>query len=505
MLSHIVFTTIFIFKVQGYELEGSTWRDMDGKIIDKSVYCEKNNCFVKCCPQGQVQKRFISNKPPVCYTPEREVKEKINYSDINVYQLNKTTGEARNTTETLSSRFVFIQNDLLSDSTKILMFLACRKFKVLQDGSLKVEQMGAYPCFDTARLSFCADFVALNSTYVRFAYTRLSEEDPEDSKKKAFIATGTLLSAFCMFLVLLVYSLISKLQNIVGKILMAYLITFMIAYILQGAMMIMLDKELIDSRMCKIMSPANYFFIMSTLFWLNVMSYDLWCNIRSMNKRYDSHCRSEWAKFSLYCLYGWGTPLLLTLVIVAVEKLELYTDLYNRPPFSSCFADIKPNQIYHDIPIGILAGINLILYVMIAYNIWLVKHAVTKTSDARNTKSNENRFLIYIKLFVLTGVGWLLELVPAQTFVLYVFINFYNAFVGVTIFVIFVCKKSILASLCERFNIKNNFGKTSQSIDLSGSETLKESSRSNRIHRNGTVNEEFVEQIPINTISTEAV
>ncbi|XP_075978093.1 G-protein coupled receptor Mth2-like [Anticarsia gemmatalis] len=466
MLFHIIYLFLFsIYEVISYDLSGSTWTDIHGNKIDLNSYCKNKNCIAKCCPINQI---MLPKGGPVipCYEkqPKNTIINKLtHYSYVNVYKRDEKSKRLLNSTN-LESHFVFVRNNMLSDGskTKWRLFNDCETV-IMEDGSL-VSSSPNDMCDNVEKLEYCVEYVmqqkpkANNETkgklFATMGYWILTDEDPDGHKKHAFKASGMLISSFCMLLVLLVYSLLPNLQNIVGKILMAYLFSLIVTFVTKAVQLIIFRN--IGDKECRIISAILYFFLLSSFFWSNIMSFDLWWTIRGSRKNRAIHRQGELIKFLWYCLSSFGTSLLITFAALSIDLYATSVDIYHKPPFKSCFAGAKPILLYVQIPIAVLTGINFILFLMTAYNIWLVKRAVSNTSDSRNTKSSENRFVIYIKLSVLMGVSWLLEIVPDMTIVPYVFVNFFNMFIGVAIFYILVCKKSIIIQLCKRFNIGKN-------------------------------------------------
>ncbi|KAI8437030.1 hypothetical protein MSG28_010416 [Choristoneura fumiferana] len=65
-----------------------------------------------------------------------------------------------------------------------------------------------------------------------------------------------------------------------------------------------------------------------------------------------------------------------------------------------------------------------------------------------------HRFMLYLKLSVIMGVSWVLEVVSflAPQFSVWYLTDAYNLLIGVSIFLIFICKKKIYNKLRKRFN-----------------------------------------------------
>lgn len=63
------------------------------------------------------------------------------------------------------------------------------------------------------------------------------------------------------------------------------------------------------------------------------------------------------------------------------------------------------------------------------------------------------RLLLYVKLFSVMGVSWILEVFSAlypEAQLFWQFTDSYNALIGVSIFVVFVCKRKIFRLIKKR-------------------------------------------------------
>ncbi|XP_075977912.1 G-protein coupled receptor Mth-like isoform X2 [Anticarsia gemmatalis] len=461
----------------------SDWTDMNNARVQVDKYCVDKNCLAKCCPLNQV---MILNTTVQCYTPVgNDSKIDISFSVIDVFNWNHKLQIPGNKTDNVISHFNLVQNHRKFSNPDITYLYPECGFKILEDGSLYAE-----PENDTTlcthrinQLGYCIDFLLYESHLL--LYYRYTSDNSEADKKTVFSSAGMLISAVFIFLVLIVYSVLPNLRNLAGKIFMAYLANLFCFYVLQSARL--LSVSYLNEEACRNLSPAVYYFTLSSFFWLNVMSYDLWSTTRGMRKMKDIDRRGEVMKFLMYCVYGSAVPVLFTVMLVLIDRLELDAGSDIKVPFKTCASDVKSMQIYTHIPMGILTLLNCLFFILIAYNIWAIKKAIKGTMDSKRTKSSGDRFAIFIKIFVLTGVGWCLELITNQNFVNLVITSSYNLFIGVAIFIIFVCKKSIIRMLCKRFNVRSEYA---DRFNSSGHNNTKSSSLSAVYSKNLKKNEE---------------
>ncbi|CAK1580507.1 unnamed protein product [Parnassius mnemosyne] len=81
----------------------------------------------------------------------------------------------------------------------------------------------------------------------------------------------------------------------------------------------------------------------------------------------------------------------------------------------------------------------------------MVNSAAAGTPAAH--RAQRQRFLVYIKLSVVMGISFVLEVTSTQApqLAIWYITDMYNMLIGVTIFFIFVCKRKIFRMLSEKF------------------------------------------------------
>ncbi|KAJ8731201.1 hypothetical protein PYW07_004365 [Mythimna separata] len=485
MFTYKVFLFLFFsFRVVKSEMDSKTlcandYRNMANDKIDVTEYCSRNNCVEKCCGEGE-----LFNAAGECINSKvlfkRFVKKLSNLSkDYDYSTIDLHSWDGKNKQKSKKS-FVFIVNRrALQNCTSEHNFE--NDFFIEEDGSLEIQDTSESKLWTHInRLEYCVDFkvVPVNGRpKVKLVMREYNADDAEDvGKKSIFVLVGLIISSFFLVLVLVVYCLLPQLRNLIGRVLMAYTLSILVTFLLKIFMYI--GNGLLESKQCKIISPILYFTAMSSFFWLNIMSFDVWWSLRGHRKRCDINRRGENVKFMWYCLYAWGSPLLITAIVTTLDNINLQKlHITLKPPFSDCFFNVNSIRYYFFLPIGVIISVNIILFILTVYNIWMIKKAVQRCNDSRSSKQDANRFMTYIKLSVVMGVSWCLELVPSTT-PLWVFIltTTYNLFIGVAIFFLFVFKKKIFIKLCKRFNINNRYTKSlevSQVTRTSGTRSTK--------------------------------
>ncbi|CAH0715356.1 unnamed protein product, partial [Brenthis ino] len=321
-------------------------------------------------------------------------------------------------------------------------------------GILYIESRNAYDRWRPVNY-FCVDYFNDNiTTTPKFWSVATNNGMP---KTNAYYIAAPLVSTFFLFLVLIVYVLLPELRNLVGLVLMAYVLSLMGAFIF----LVSLQLADLDYYGCLSMTAITYFFFLATFCWMNVMSYDIWWTFRGYAKSRPIHRRGEKFKFFMYCIYAWGVPLLMAAMLVIINNLDLsHIPWFVTPqiPAAGCFLEGGQKLVYLYIPMLILILCNWFFFLMTAFNIWrLSRGTAAVNSDAAGNpaahRSQRNRLMIYLKLSLIMGINWVLEVVSffSPDLNVWKFTDIYNLLLGLAIFLIFVCKKKIYMKLRNRY------------------------------------------------------
>ncbi|KAJ8722243.1 hypothetical protein PYW08_004645 [Mythimna loreyi] len=277
-------------------------------------------------------------------------------------------------------------------------------------------------------------------------------------QQSATTVLATLVSCFFLLLVLVVYFLLPELQNLCGLILMAYVFSLLMAFLL----LFVIQIQIRTSNACIGLTMSIYFFFLAAFCWMSVMSYDVWWTFRGLARARTIHQRGDFFKFLMYSLFAFGVPLLMT-----IGLFVLNANRYNmralpwfvipHVPEYGCFLEYGAALYYLYIPGLILILCNWIFCVMTAIYIRrLIRGVMLDSVAAANPQAHYMhtlRFLAYLKLWLVVGFCWLLEIanVLYSGNELFWIIDVTSIIIALTTFLIFVCKKEILKKLCIRY------------------------------------------------------
>ncbi|XP_063383774.1 G-protein coupled receptor Mth2-like [Cydia fagiglandana] len=415
----------------------------------------------KCCPFDQYVgfKKHCKNDTGVYNFTN------YNFGDVVVY--NKDIAETK---KKVFEVFTLVPAKSRNFSM-IRAFDMSRKFNnyLLEDGTVMQELPNSFNRFKPiANDKFCIDIALPNGRNIhepQFRIWTIPTPVPEDEfeSNSIFLVSGFLVSSVFLILVLIVYCLLPELRNLCGKILMAYvaclLATFLSFALLDFISMADENTEII----CLIFTFLIHYFCLACFCWMNVMSIDIWWTFRGYAKARPIHRRGETFKFLMYSLYAFGMPLVLTIGMGVIDRMDLrHIPWFIKPDINGtgCFLEGSGKFMYLYVPMLVIIVMNWILFLMTSFNIWRLSRgtAVLDSPAAGNPsahRTHRHRFMLYLKLSVIMGVSWVLEVLSALSpeYRAWYLSDAYNLLMGFFIFLIFVCKKKIIKKLEKRYVI----------------------------------------------------
>ncbi|XP_071446816.1 G-protein coupled receptor Mth2-like [Hetaerina americana] len=213
-----------------------------------------------------------------------------------------------------------------------------------------------------------------------------------------------------------------------------------------------------------------YFSFLSTFLWLNIMCIDMFIAFSGMRMMAGSAQERERKKFMMYAAYSWGIPLVI-LAISLYTEFGPVPDYILKPEFrETCWFNSDSSRIaYFIAPVGVIIACNIVLFVLTALKIYRLKREtrVLKKGDSRRHQQdgddNNQRFKLYLKLFIVMGVNWALEIISwiVGGDCYWIPFDLLNTMQGLFVFFIFVWKvkirRKLAKSLCPRLAAKLKF------------------------------------------------
>ncbi|VEN35596.1 unnamed protein product [Callosobruchus maculatus] len=406
--------------------------------------CEENStCIRKCCEEGMAMK----NKN--CTTSDVEF-------SFSVYDTTQEVSEGNFTFDVVHGKSCTTGRIQKVDSTET----GPAHYYVQRNGTLYCPQ------FRADRVLFYEDYCLENiifPTHVEFVALLCYRDSDYRQVEETSGYFGMIISMPFLLLTFLVYLIIPE-KNLHRKALMFYVICLLLAYVFLVTSN--LSKTSFPDVPCHLIGYFIMFFFLGSFLWMNVMCIDMWLTF-SGARGYGGTRSTEQKRFLFYCLYAMGAPVMF---ILFVFLLNTYGDeesiFHPKLGRNKCFLeDGYPQLFYLYLPMAILIGMNIILFILTAIKIQKVKMetAMLKHNDSRkhNYEGDKQQFNLYLKLLFAMGVNWTTEVISwaalwkmqsVPSWIWYL-TDLINALYGIFIFFIFVFKKKIWQSLKKRYYV----------------------------------------------------
>ncbi|XP_068204273.1 uncharacterized protein [Palaemon carinicauda] len=317
------------------------------------------------------------------------------------------------------------------------------KFFLLQNGYLHATAFPKpYPPSD-----YCIDyFLDPDHGILMLPLVCFQEEDRNvicENVEKYLYPTLLIVSVIFLAVTLVVYIFVPELHaKVHGKCLLSHVSALLMAYV--SLFIVQRTTSDISNFGCKFIASVTHFSFLAAFFWLNVMCFDIWWTLKSMRPVPETGELSR-LRFKLYSLYSWGCPLVIAIVSAIIQSLPENIDVI-RPNFgvSKCWFDKDISQwayFYGFVLVLVIA--NIIFFCQVAY---ILIVAQNDPILQRTRQQDRERMWLYVKLFVVMGITWLAEVISWQekTCEAWIITDIINSLQGVSIFVIFICKRNLL-------------------------------------------------------------
>uniref|UniRef100_A0A182PLA5 G-protein coupled receptors family 2 profile 2 domain-containing protein n=1 Tax=Anopheles epiroticus TaxID=199890 RepID=A0A182PLA5_9DIPT len=267
-----------------------------------------------------------------------------------------------------------------------------------------------------------------------------------------------------------VYALLPEMQNVPGMSLMCYVASLIVSYLLVGLMRF--NAYRYQSGWCIASGYIVYMALLASFFWLNVMAFDIFWTFGGSRGR-----SSERRKFLYYSLYAWGAPLLIVGFATLVDNTDFIHESM-RPQIGQerCFVSEERliGFLYMYLPMLVLVSANVVFFAVTAFRIFRMEQATASAlsgESRRHTKyeKDRNRYSLYLRLFVIMGVTWTVEIITfwvgERSWLIYL-VDICNCLTGIFIFVLFVWKQKVKQLLLKSLNRASWTENALEEVDL---------------------------------------
>lgn len=208
-----------------------------------------------------------------------------------------------------------------------------------------------------------------------------------------------------------IYGCTNELRNLHGKCLMCYVFGLILLYLSFSVNQLFHNEILQTKWLCKTFGYLAYISILICFLWLNVMCYDIWSTFRFVTNlkllkfltRIFTYRRgygakgSERRRFFNYCLYAFGVPVFITLMVFLADSLSFVPELLKvQMGENRCFVNDSHTTgvIFVYGPISLVLLLNTIFYSITAFKIHQVQKEtsiVRKDESKMHSKKNVHK------------------------------------------------------------------------------------------------------------------
>lgn len=267
----------------------------------------------------------------------------------------------------------------------------------------------------------------------KMAHTRKFDNNPIDVWVVIQLVC-TCVSLVCLFLTFITYCLFPSLRSLPGKNNMSLVFAMFFAHFIFQFLVYGSRFE----TACKIIGILIHYFWLATFGCLSICSFHMYRVFKSktgMNL-------SERSKLIIYVLYSYGTPVIivgLNIVITASSTDDSSIGYGGHV----CFLNQPIAFIVTFItPISLVCCSNIVFFIITSFKI----ATRPKLKTDIKMQSNQIHFTVYVKLFTITGISWIFQIIdafiPMSAFSKIV--SLLNALQGVFIFISYICNKRVL-------------------------------------------------------------
>ncbi|XP_024878874.1 G-protein coupled receptor Mth2-like [Temnothorax curvispinosus] len=400
--------------------------------INSNEACDHETCIQLCCPFGD---RLTSGKK--CVAGQN------NYSFPDVYNQNNSVSKK------LDELFQLTVNHPCVLQGSAHRILDPDEYSFLVNGSLYYRDSGEL----VPSTSYCLGAFDRNTYDAVICLDQIGFP--------TYIPIYLLLTLPFLVLTFVIYSILPELRN-----LHSYTLRVQVASLFTTNVVIYFIQEIPELSEWPYCIPLAYIFHFSMLaacFWLNAMCIDIWWTFRKLDLQ-SAHGKKKKRKIMIYSIYGWGVTFILTAVCAIMDHTSGIPKSWIRPEMCKrkfWFGPIDAFSVYYYGPTGIAFASNYCFFIATALAIlYHNKHTAhqLRDSESRSYDKKKRKFSMYLKLFIVMGVSWSLDVIlwfvntsiPIPTTIWYIsyMIDISRAFV---IFIVYVCKKKVLQLLLKRF------------------------------------------------------
>jgi len=284
-------------------------------------------------------------------------------------------------------------------------------------------------------------------------------------------------SAFFLLLVIVVHYLFPKL-NCQATSLMCHTISLLMLFVTYPLRQF-IEYDTIGNV---IIFAIHYTFGLAAFFWLNVFGFDLWRLFAKMPGIHQSPRPRNTRKLIYTSIYAWGIPTAMCAFCITLgfnPEIQQKTGVVIHFSTYNWFENERSALPFFYAPVSIAVVMNVILFILTVINV----RRASRGTEIVNMNANKKYFRLCIKLFLVMGMCWLVEILTFIPKVLgvhvdesaYYFPDLISCFQGLYIFMVYVFKRKTYHMFRDKLKMK----RMSSVSSVTTLKTLAGSSKSN--------------------------
>lgn len=262
-------------------------------------------------------------------------------------------------------------------------------------------------------------------------------------------------SSLCFLFISTIHFCFPDLLKLPGKYFVCVMITFGIGeFVLSYALIFKLS-----SFMCIATAYISYYSILSAFFWLNIISFDFWWK---MHRLISIKQTSKYDGWLSYILYGFGSPLVLTIAAVIIDRTDIHKDYKPGLGTDTCLLkeEYLSKFLYFHMFIFLIMCSNIVFFILTFLKIRRAQNNIRRQmmQDVSQTKiqklkQQKSQFGLFLRLSIFMGVMWLLEPISLidPDYWLFKITDAWNSSQGILFFLYFIMKVEVFKILHKHY------------------------------------------------------
>ena len=200
-------------------------------------------------------------------------------------------------------------------------------------------------------------------------------------------------------------------------------------------------------KLCFILGVLKYFSFLASFVWMTCVAGDTCWALRRIRAAQHSQ---KGPGLLWYLLIGWLLPLVMTIILLAIDLSEVDTSLAPQFGGRGCWITEKvPMILFFFVPFVLSVTSNIVFFLL---TVRFLKTSFQESGVLQKSKNSQHPWQVYVKLFIIMGLSWLVGCVAiwVDSIVVWFLFVILNASQGIFIFMAFVVKLSKLKTICWR-------------------------------------------------------